>query len=342
VSGKEASLRELLRAFLEHSRVKGYSEATVRAREKYLGYFLLWCEDRAITRPALVTLAVLERYSRHLYHYRQKNGRPLETASKYARLSSVRALFKWLARQNMLLYNPASELELPRIGQRLPRHVLTAEEAELLLSLPDLSSPTGVRDRALLETLYATGMRRTEMVRLELEDLDLPRRTALVRLSKGKRDRLIPIGRRAAAWLAKYLADARPALLIDASEKTLFLSHFGQPLDPDHLTRHVKRYVLASGIPKTGSCHLFRHTAATLMLENGADIRFIQQLLGHAQLASTQLYTQVAIRKLAEVLEQTHPAELSASARLLAEGGELGQSAGLAAERPEGEEPGGA
>jgi integrase/recombinase XerD len=270
----------------------------------------------------------------------------------------VRALFKWLARSNRLLYNPASELELPKLEQRLPRGVLSAAEAEAVLaavfdgqtgagrretgekpkktgvgspetgenrdlpSTPDSllpspdyqqtpdwrgADPLRVRDRAILEVFYSTGVRRFELIKLKLYDVDAERGTLVVREGKGKKDRMVPIGERAAAWVAKYLEDGRPSLAVEPDDGTLFLTVEGAPFTPNRLTQMVRGYVNAAGVGKKGACHLFRHTMATLMLEGGADIRFIQQMLGHAKLETTQIYTQVSIRKLKEIHAATHP-----------------------------------
>jgi len=298
----------MLGRFLEHMQVKAYARATVENRRTYLGWFIAWCEERGISRPAEVTRPVLERYQRYLYHYRKKNGQPLSFRSQYSRLSPVRAFFKWLARENLILYNPASELELPRLRPRLPKHVLTPSEAERVLFQADVTALLGIRDRAILETLYSTGMRRSELIALELCDLDPERGTVLVRQGKGKKDRMIPIGERALLWVHKYLGEVRPSLVLHAHDRTVFLSREGEPFTPDHLTRLVRDYVDAAQLGKRGACHLFRHTMATLMLEGGADIRFIQQMLGHANLSTTQIYTQVSIRKLKQIHTATHPA----------------------------------
>ena len=297
----------LIAAFLEWLRTHGYSEHTIRNRELYLGYFTIWCEDRGITRPAEVTKPVLERYQRYLYHYRKKDGDPLSFRSQHSRLVPIRAFFKWLARNNHILYNPASEIELPKLEHRLPKAVLTATEAEQILSQPDITEPLGIRDRAILETFYSTGMRRMEVIGLERYDLDVERGTIMVRQGKGKKDRMIPIGARAIRWIDKYVADVRPSLVAN-DDATLFLTNYGEAFTPNRLSQLVRNYVDAADINKRGSCHLFRHTMATLMLEGGADIRFIQAMLGHAKLDTTQIYTQVSIRKLKEIHDSTHPA----------------------------------
>ena len=297
----------LVQRYLEHLRVKNYADSTVANREVYLGYLVRWCDERGIVRPYEVTKPILDRYARYLYHHRKDNGEPLSIASQHKHLVPVRALFKWLTRSNLILYNPASEMELPRLEHRLPKAVLSASEADQVLNQPDLEDPLGVRDRAILETFYSTGVRRFELIRLRLYDLDVARGTLMVRQGKGKKDRMIPIGDRATAWVDKYLVEVRPTLAFEPDDGTIFLTNEGEPFTPNRLTQLVRTYVDRADIGKRGACHLFRHTMATLMLEGGADTRFIQEMLGHAKLETTQIYTQVSIRKLKEIHSATHP-----------------------------------
>src|SRR5580658_6008164 len=297
-------------AFFEWMRVKNYSERTVENRQHYLERFTVWCIERGITQPAEVTKALLERYQRWLYHYRKENGQPLTFGSQFTHLVPVRAFFKWCARQNHTLYNPASELDMPKVEKRLPKHVLTASEADRVLNQANVADPLGVRDRAIMETFYSSGIRRLELCNLKLYDLDVDRGTMMVRMGKGKKDRMIPIGERALAWIDRYITEIRPTLARQPDDGVLFLSNQGDAFSPNRLTQMVGEYVAAADIGKSGSCHLFRHTMATLMLEGGADIRFIQQMLGHVKLDTTQIYTQVSIRKLKEIHTLTHPAKL--------------------------------
>jgi len=312
--GDPQGFAALAESYLEALRVRNYSEATIASREYHLREFIRWAEERGLTRPTEVTKPTLERYQRFLYHYRKKDGQPLSFRSQHGCLVPVRAYFKWLCRQNHLLANPAADLELPRAEKRLPRHVLTAAEAERVLGMPDVSEPLGLRDRAILEALYSTGMRRMELIGLKLYDLDQERGTVFVRQGKGKKDRMIPMGERAFAWVRRYLEEARPSLALTPDDGVVFLTNVGLSFEPNRLTQLVRDYVDAAEIGKTGSCHLFRHTCATLMLEGGADIRFIQQLLGHEKLETTQIYAQVSIRMLKEVHTRTHPARLTLDA----------------------------
>jgi integrase/recombinase XerD len=298
----------LIAAYLEHLRVRNYSPRTVLNCRVYLAYFTAWAAERGLTRPAEVTKPILERYQRWLYHYRsEKTGRALSFRTQHVRLTPIRTLFRYLARENFLLSNPASDLALPKLEKRLPKHVLTVSEVERVFSTVDLSHPLGVRDRAMLETLYSTGMRRSELAHLNVADLDPERGTLFIRQGKGQKDRMVPIGERALKWIEKYLRELRPALVVAPDPGTLFLANYGEAFGLSRLTQLAGDYVRGAGIGKTGACHLFRHTMATLMLEGGADIRFIQQMLGHVRLTSTEIYTQVSIRTLKAIHDATHP-----------------------------------
>lgn len=312
--------RAYLIGFLDSMAALQYSEHSVRHRRFELGYFIEWCEARAIGRPDEVTRALLERYRQHVFHYRRRDtGTPLSFQTQAKRLIAVRMFFKWLTRQHHLLFNPASELELPRRQQRLPRHVLTVAEIEQVINAIDVEEPTGlgVRDRAMLEALYSTGMRRGELVNLRIEDVDLRRGTVLIRQGKGRKDRMVPIGVRACAWLEKYLYSIRPRYLDGDELGDLFLAKHGARLAGKQLSGIVKKAIEAADLERfrgthpNAACHLFRHACATHMLENGADIRYIQALLGHADLATTAVYTRVSILKLKAVHDQTHPARLT-------------------------------
>jgi len=297
----------LVSRFADWMRVKNYAERTVGNRFEQMAGFAAWCLDRGLRRPADVTKPILERYQRWLYHRRKDDGKPLTFRSQYTALSVVKTFFRWLVKQNFLLSNPASEIELPKLEKRLPRHVLTTTEAEAVLAMPDLTTSLGVRDRAMLETFYSTGIRRMELAGLAIYDLDVERGTLMVRQGKGKKDRIIPIGARAVAWIDKYLREVRAELVVEPDQGTIFLTVDGQAFEGHSLTHLVRDYVNAAAMGKTGSCHLFRHTMATLMLENGADIRFIQAMLGHVSLTTTEIYSHVAIRKLKEIHTATHP-----------------------------------
>ena len=307
------SLYYQMQTFLEWMREKNYSDATAHNRQGYLRRFISWCDERGLIRPQEITRPILERYQRYLYLYRKKDGKPLSARSQCAHIIPIRAWFKWLTKSNRILYNPAADLDYPKIERRLPKHILTVDEAERIMNVPDIQTATGLRDRAMLETLYSTGIRRMELVNLNWHDIDHERGTLMVRQGKGKKDRLIPIGQRALAWIQKYRQEARQEWALANDTDALFLTQQGDAFTPGRLTQMIAGLIDAANIGKRGSCHLFRHTMATLMLENGADIRYIQVMLGHEELTTTQLYTQVSISKLKEIHTATHPARLERS-----------------------------
>ena len=306
----------LMQDYLAWLRARNYSEKTLDGRELFLCGLIDWCGQRNIVRPGQITKPILERYQRYLFIYRKMDGNPLSFRSQYNRIVAVRTWFKWMARQDLILTNPASDLELPRLEKRLPKAILTEHEAENVLSVPDVHTDMGLRDRAILETLYSTGIRRMELVNLKLQDIDSERGTLIVRQGKGKKDRMIPIGERALQWVGKYTSDVRPEVACGRDEGILFLSRMGEAISTNNLTTLVGGYVEQSKITKKGACHLFRHTMATLMLENGADIRFIQAMLGHVSLNTTEMYTQVSIKKLKEIHTLTHPAKTNRTSNI--------------------------
>ena len=323
--------------FLSHIEVRHYSPRTVSGFRDSLGLFVVWCEARGVTRPAEVTRPVLEAYQRHLFWRRKTDGMPLSNQTQYGRLVPIRGLFRFLVKQNRILANPASDLELPKVDQRLPKAVLTIGEAETVLNVPDITLSFGVRDRAILEVLYSTGIRRQELIGLTVWDLDNERGLLTVRKGKGRKDRVIPIGERATGWVARYSVEVRPHLVVEPDTGILFLTGQGLDFTPDHLSGMVTRYVDKAGIGKRGSCHLFRHTMATLMLEGGADLRYIQAMLGHADISTTTIYTQVAVGALKAIHDATHPAATNHPHRHTREDG--GGDTGPCPDRPHTEQP---
>lgn len=305
--------------FIAWAEAMHYSPHTIKNRRIDLGYFIDWCEERAVMTPQAVTRAMLERYRQHVFHYRRKtDGLPLSFQCQGKRLIAVRVFFQWLTRQHHLMFNPASELELPRPEKRLPRHILTIAEVEQVINTCDTLDATGLglRDRAMLETLYSTGMRRSELVELHTDDVDLPRGTVHVRQGKGKKDRVVPIGERAVAWVTRYLYEVRERYVEVPDDGHLFLAKHGEAMQGKQLSVIVKLAIERANLERfqathpNAACHLFRHACATHMLEAGADIRYIQALLGHADLSTTEVYTQVSIGKLKAVHTATHPARL--------------------------------
>ena len=302
--------------YLEHLRVLNRTPEAVESSYFELKPFLVWTEERDLFNADQLTRSILESYQRWLWTYRKKNGKPLGITTQRARLGGVMNFFAWLCRRRVLEANPASELELPRSEKRLPVEALSVAEVEAVMSQPDIGDPLGIRDRAILELFYSTGIRRAELVRLELGDLNREKRLLRV-FGKGRKERVVPVGTRALRWVEKYIDDVRPLLVCpllpgNAAEHALFLSGYGQAFNADALGQKVVRYIANAKTGHKGGAHLFRHTCATHLLEGGADIRYIQQLLGHAKLETTAIYTEVSIIQLQAVHARCHPAESGA------------------------------
>jgi integrase/recombinase XerD len=297
-------------AFHEWEAVVAYSPRTIQAQRHAIGRFIAWADERGLAKPQDVTRPILERYQRHVYHHRKANGQPLTVSAQLGLILPLQAWFKWLTKHNHILYNPAADLDLPTRPKALPKGLLSVSQIEGVLNGCETTKPEGLRMRAMLETLYSTGVRRFELAGLKLFDVDTERGALMVRQGKGAKDRLVPIGDRACAWVDKYLREVRPELATGADDYRLFLDDDGQGFTPERVGDLVKRQLTAAGIEHAGSCHLLRVACATHMLENGADIRFIQSLLGHAKLDTTQIYTLVSLTKLKEVHNATHPARL--------------------------------
>lgn len=207
---------------------------------------------------AEVTRPVLERYQRHPLRYRKANGEPLSTRTQRTALQPLMVWFSWMTKQSLILANPAADLELPRLEKRLPRHILSVEQVEEVLSLCDLTTLQGIRDRALMELLWSTGIRRGEVAALEIYSPDFSRRTLTIVQGKGKQDRVVPAGERALRWVNRYLHHVRPEVLARPECKALFLAMDGLAgLTASGITMAVVPYLRAAGIEK-GSCHLFR------------------------------------------------------------------------------------
>jgi integrase/recombinase XerD len=305
-NSKIVSFPALRDVYLKSIAVKGFSESTLRVRGIYIEMFLRWCETSGVSFPNEVKAETLLRFQEHLFFHRKMNGQPLSASTQFSRLSLIRLWFRWMHHQGLIPKDPTKALELPRTAYKLPT-ILTKQQMEKVLGQPDLGKLVGIRDRTILEVLYSTGIRRTELMQLQIEDVDRERGVVTIREGKGKRGRTVPIGERALVWLDQYFSRVRPIFAKEADSGFIFLTSTGAQFAPNHLSWLVRRYILGANITKNGACHIFRHTMATHMLEGGADTRYIQEMLGHARLDTTQVYTHVSIRKLKQVHTRTHP-----------------------------------
>ncbi|MBL9178091.1 MAG: site-specific tyrosine recombinase XerC [Verrucomicrobiaceae bacterium] len=305
-------LAVLMDAYLVRLAVKHQSPRTIETRRRALVAFVKWCQERELMQPKQITRPILESYQRHLWHHRTKAEKPLAVGTQIGRLAAVRGLFKWLCREAWLDADPAAHLEMPKEEHRLPADTLSESEVAAILAVPNVADPLGIRDRTMLELLYSTGIRRAELVRVQLRDLHRERRTLHVE-GKGNKERIVPVGERALQWIERYLAEVRPLLHIHADEQALFLTGYGRAFSANSLGNLIKANIKKAHPGRAGNCHLLRHACATHMLEHGADVRIIQQLLGHSKLETTQVYTEVSIKLLQDVHARTHPSSQAAT-----------------------------
>lgn len=241
----------------------------------------------------------------HFLKFLSEQGQSARTIARH--LASIRSFHQFLLREKIVSQDPTVHMETPQFERTLPK-VLSVEEVEALLSAPQTNTPFGLRDKAMLELLYATGMRVSELVQLNLADVHLT--MGFVRCyGKGRKERIVPIGRMAIEALVRYLEHGRPQLVNPRKRATeaLFLNHYGQRLTRQGFWKILKRLAKEAGIEKELTPHTLRHSFATHLLENGADLRAVQELLGHADISTTQMYTHVTKTRLKDVYKQYHP-----------------------------------
>lgn len=300
---REATREFYLELFEEYVQVdRGLSDATVAAYTSDLGQFIEFLRGRGYDSPHDVELSDLRAF---VYELKNKGLSPSTIGRK---ISALRSYFGFLQSLNVVAFDPCELLDGPKLGRPLPK-VLSETEIERLLEAPESDEPLQVRDWAMLEFMYATGVRISELLTLRVRDVDLEERLVKVR-GKGSKERIIPFGGAALEALIVYLRESRPALARaapDARAATLFISRRGRPLTRKGAWDIVKRHVLGAGIQARVTPHTLRHTFATHLLQGGADIAAVQEMLGHADISTTQIYTHLDRRYLSEVHRRYHP-----------------------------------
>ena len=298
------------RRFTEHLRLCRRSEATIVTYLVELRVFLDFLGHRGLSTPHQITRGDVEAYQVSLGHRLKANGEPLATVSKERRVSIVRAFVKFLRGAGVLLTDPTADLVRARLPQRLLPELPTEDEMMALLEAPDVTTPLGLRDRAMLEILYSSALRSGELRGLQVGDVDLARQQLRVGRAKGGRSRLVPLGEHAVAWVEEYLKSARPLILGKREHGYLFVSFRGGPFKKaGHLGNIVTGYAVAAGLNKHVTPHTLRHCCATHMLARKAGLRHLQEMLGHASPSSTQIYTRVELSDLKEAHRLYHPRE---------------------------------
>lgn len=277
---------------------KGLADNTRASYRSDLALFNGWLEGRGIELRNAGREAILD----HLA-WRLENGYQARSTARL--LSGLRGFYRYLLREGVIAVDPTLRVELPRVGRPLPKAISEAD-VEALLAAPDIDDPLGLRDRAMLEVLYACGVRVSELVGLTLEQISL-RQGVLRAFGKGRKERLVPLGEEALAWLERYLREARGTLLAGRPCDALFPSQRGEQMTRQTFWHRIKLHARTAGISTSISPHTLRHAFATHLLNHGADLRTVQMLLGHSDLSTTQIYTHIARARLQALHAMHHP-----------------------------------
>jgi integrase/recombinase XerD len=288
----------LIDQFINYARLeRGLSDNTIQAYSRDLTRFSRYLEQHDLS-PSTVSRAQIRAYFGSL-------NKTLSTRSVARNISAAKSFFRFLTLQGHIQENPARLIETPRMSRKLPK-ILSIEEVDSLLAQPDPSTPAGCRDRAMLELLYATGLRVSELIGLKILDVHLES-GYLRTMGKGSKERLVPIGEKAVAAVKAYLVDGRPQMVKGSNPPVLFLNFRGRPLTRQGFWKIIKQYGRAAGIKKELTPHTIRHSFASHLLEAGADLRAVQVMLGHEDIATTQIYTHVTRKRLRELHTKYHP-----------------------------------
>ena len=295
--------------YCQHLQSRNFASGTVARYTAYLARFFAWLETKNDLKIVQITAGTINEYQRHLSQRVNARGIPNSVCYQNNNLKALKSYFRFLRENAYLVHDPAADVSYAKAPSRLPRSILTQAEMKRLLHAPNSATAVGYRDRTILEVFYSTGMRRNELINLQIEDMDLGDGVIRIVCGKGSKDRVVPVGKIACRYLENYLTAVRPMLVRTSSDRHVFLSLGGRKMSENRVWGIVKHYGQKARLQKTISQHTFRHTGATHMLRNRANVRHIQELLGHASLETTQIYTSVSITDLKAVHRRCHPRE---------------------------------
>ncbi len=278
----------------------GLSRNTLESYRRDLDKFADWLGQQRGCRLEAATHADIQGFLAHLV-----SGEKAKATSTSRAISSLKRLFRYLLRQNKITVDPTLQIATPKLPRSLPKS-LTEEDVELLLNAPNVETPLGIRDRTMLEVLYASGLRVSELVGLLIMRVSLNEGVVRV-MGKGSKERLVPLGEEALDWVRRYLVEARPALLSGKMSDALFVTQRGEAMTRQMFWYLIKKHARKGGLHKPLSPHTLRHAFATHLLNHGADLRVVQMLLGHSDIATTQIYTHVARERLKQLHAKHHP-----------------------------------
>jgi len=293
-------MQELITAFLNYISVeRGLAKNTILSYKEDLGFYAKYLNGHNIES--------ISRSSRDdiMDFMLAQKERGLSANSISRRLAAIKAFYRFLVRERILKNDPTSLMEAPKLWKKIPE-TLSLNEVERLIAQPDIRNKTGIRDKAILEVMYATGMRASEVANLRLDNVNLD--IGFVRcIGKGDKERIIPLGRKAKAAIESYLAKSRPSFAKKKEADVLFLSRLGKRISRQSLWKIIKKYARLAGIKKEMWPHILRHSFATHLLEHGADLRSVQEMLGHSDISTTQIYTHVNKDRLKSIHRMFHP-----------------------------------
>jgi integrase/recombinase XerD len=302
------TIKEALTMYLNHLQALGRSHYTIKNTRSALRGLLAFLEEQHLTTVEDLQSDVLEEYQQDLAFQVTAQGKLLALRTQGQKMMTVKSFTKFLKDKDYLLHDPGARLKLPRKPKRLPKVILSAKDVKKLIEAPDTHTNRGYRNRIIIEILYDTAIRRSELANIKVMDMDL--QSGFIRIQgKGDKDRVVPLSERVCELVRNYLLAVRPCLIRDNNNDYLLLNRWGKKMDPNAVWAVVKRCTYLASLRKNVSTHTLRHTCATHMLKNGAPVRHLQEMLGHESLESTQLYTHVTINDLKEIHRKYHPSE---------------------------------
>jgi len=300
-------IKDFLDKFKAYLGAKNFSERTIKTYLNYTTIFDRYLKEKNIEEIESVTRDVIDQYQTDLATKNRYTKMYLSVSTQTVRLVSIMSFFDFLYKRNIIQNNPASHIEIPRTPKRAPSNYMTYKEVLSILKAADSKDLLGIRDKAILELLYSVGIRNTELRELTLNDIDFNNQTIRV-LGKGKKERIIPIGKVALDYIQEYIQKSRP-FLSKSPNDIVFLSKRGNKLSIDMLPHIVRKYKLKTDIKKYINAHSFRHSLATHLILRGIDIRSLQEILGHNSIETTQIYTHLNLKDLKKIYDKTHPRE---------------------------------
>ncbi len=300
---------EIIQRFGQHQRALNKAQGTVDWYAVMLRRFFGFLRQKGIQSLDDVDGQMMLWFQHHVSTCTNSKGKQYSIMAQNLHLTAVRRLFHFLRMTGEVDHDPTGDIEYARAPKQLPKDILSEAEMRKLLTQPDGFTPIGVRDRAIMEVLYSTGIRRTELQNLDINDISMDTRTMRV-TGKGDKQRVVPFGRIAGEWMRQYLLMSRSVYVKEKSGDAMFLSVRGDRIGKQGLKHIIDRYAQKGGFKKRITPHTFRHSCATHLLDHGADVRHIQELLGHDKLSTTAIYLRVSIGKLKEVHAQCHPRDM--------------------------------